>query len=254
MRIEGRNAVREAIRAGMKVSKLELAKGMKPNKSIDEIVTALAPEGIKPKFVERADMDRKSETGAHQGIMIWAAPFEYTPLKQIVRKAEEIAASKNEAAGLKPEASLIIVLDHVTDPGNLGAIARSAEVIGAAGMVVAKDRAAGITPQAFKSAAGALIHLPVAQVTNISRALEDLKKEGYWVAGASEQTDTIMWDAPLTGKIALVMGAEGAGISRLVKEKCDFLVKLPQHGQVESLNVAQASTALMYEYLRQNQA
>ena len=240
MRIEGRNAILEALRSGLKVQKALVLHGVKSNKSIDEILAYLQDQGVKPKFVKRPELDNISEHGAHQGVMIWTAPFEYTPLGKLIARAADASFE------------LIVVLDHVTDPGNLGAIARSAEVLGAAGLIVAKDRAAAVTPAAFKSAAGALSHLPIAQVTNISRALEQVKEAGYWVAGASEQADVSAWDAELSGKIALVMGAEGKGLSRLVQKNCDFLVKLPQYGKVNSLNVAQAATALMYEYTRQN--
>ena len=240
MRIEGRNAILEALRSGLKVQKALVLHGVKSNKSIDEILAYLHDQGVKPKFVKRLELDNISEYGAHQGVMIWTAPFEYTPLGKLITRAADTPFE------------LIVVLDHVTDPGNLGAIARSAEVLGAAGLIVAKDRAAAVTPAAFKSAAGALSHLPIAQVTNISRALEQVKEAGYWVAGASEQADVSAWDAELSGKIALVMGAEGKGLSRLVQKNCDFLVKLPQYGKVNSLNVAQAATALMYEYTRQN--
>jgi len=243
MRIEGRNAILEALRSGLKVQKALVLHGVKSNKSIDEILAYLHDQGIKPKFVKRPELDNISEHGAHQGVMIWTAPFEYTPLGKLIERAAEGKQAAHE---------LIIVLDHVTDPGNLGAIARSAEVLGAAGLIVAKDRAAAVTPAAFKSAAGALSHLPIAQVTNISRALEQLKAAGYWVAGASEHAKGAAWDTELSGKIALVMGAEGTGLSRLVQKNCDFLVKLPQYGKVNSLNVAQAATALMYEYTRQN--
>jgi len=240
MRIEGRNATLEALRSGIRVQRAMMLRNIKPNKSIDEILSYLDHQGIKVQYVQRPDLDRKSEHGAHQGVMVWTAPFEYASLGSVIKQTE---AQQN---------SLIIVLDHVTDPGNLGAIARSAEVFGATGLIVAKDRAAAVTPAAHKSAAGALSHLPVVQVTNISRTLEQLKKADFWVAGASEHAEGAVWDTAFSGKIALVMGAEGKGLSRLVKENCDFLVKLPQSGKVSSLNVAQAATALMYEYIRQS--
>lgn len=239
MRIEGRNASLEALRSGVKVQRALLLRGAKQNKTLDEITAYLQQQGIKAEYVQRPDLDRKSEHGAHQGVMLWTAPFEYSGLGPII------------AAAAEKEHALIVVLDHVTDPGNLGAIARSAEVMGADGLVVAKDRAAAVTPAAHKAAAGALSYLPIAQVANISRALEQAKAAGFWVAGASEHAEGPAWDAPLHGKIVLVMGAEGKGLSRLVKENCDFLVKLPQSGKVSSLNVAQAATALMYEFTRQ---
>ena len=245
MRIEGRNAVLEALRSGIKAQKAAMLRGIKPNRSVDEILSYLQEQNIKVEYVQRTDLDRRSEHGAHQGVMIWAAPYEFVPLGKLISHAAE-------NPGIGTAGSLIIILDHVTDPGNLGAIARSAEVLGASGLIVAKDRAAAVTPAAHKAAAGALSHLPVAQVTNISRAIEQVKEAGFWVAGASEHAKVPVWETELTGKIALVMGAEGKGLSRLVKQNCDFLVKLPQSGKVSSLNVAQAATALMYEYVRQN--
>ncbi|MCL2379187.1 MAG: 23S rRNA (guanosine(2251)-2'-O)-methyltransferase RlmB [Coriobacteriia bacterium] len=239
MRIEGRNAVLEALRSGLKVQRAMLLRGIKPGKNTDEILAHLQQQQIKPQYVARADLDKRSEHGAHQGVMIWTAPFEFSPLNQVVQNVE---GQSN---------ALVIVLDHVTDPGNLGAIARSAEVFGAAGLIVAKDRAAAVTPAAHKAAAGALSHLPVVQVTNISRTLQQLKDADFWIAGASEHAKTAVWDTQLNGRIALVMGAEDKGLSRLVKDNCDFLVKLPQLGKVQSLNVAQAATALMYEFSRQ---
>ncbi|MCL2438257.1 MAG: 23S rRNA (guanosine(2251)-2'-O)-methyltransferase RlmB [Coriobacteriia bacterium] len=241
MRIEGRNATIEALRSGIKVQKALMLRGIKPSKSIDEILILLQDQGVKVQYVPRPDLDRKSEHGAHQGIMIWAAPFEFAPLGKLIAEASEL-----------PNA-LVVILDHVKDPGNLGAIARSAEVFGAGGLIIAKDRAAAVTPAAHKAAAGALAYLPVAQVTNLNRAIEQVKEAGFWVAGASEHSEVPVWETELKGKIALVMGAEGKGLSRLVKQNCDFLVKLPQSGKVNSLNVAQAATALMYEHVRQNQ-
>ena len=148
--------------------------------------------------------------------------------------------------------ALVVVLDHVTDAGNFGAIVRSAEVVGAAGVVIANKRAAEVTVATYKTSAGAVMHLPIARVPNIARALEDLKQAGFWCVGASEHAEGSCWESPLTGRIALVMGSEGEGISRLVLETCDDLTRLPQRGVTESLNVAQATTALAYEWLRVN--
>ena len=145
-----------------------------------------------------------------------------------------------------------MVLDHITDAGNLGAIARSAESVGAAGIVIPNKRAAHVTAATYKSSAGAISHINVTQVANLSQTIERLKKEGFWVCAASEHAQEVAWKSNLKGKIALVMGNEGEGVSRLVLENCDFGVKLPQVGEISSLNVAQASTACMYEWLRQN--
>ena len=144
----------------------------------------------------------------------------------------------------------MVVLDHVTDQGNFGAIARTAEVVGAAGIVIAKARSAGVGVGAYKTSAGAVLHLPIAQVPNLARAIEDLKAAGFWACAATEHATQDVWHAPMGGRLALVMGSEGSGISRLVEERCDFSCRLPQRGRVESLNVAQATAVLCYEWLR----
>jgi 23S rRNA (guanosine2251-2'-O)-methyltransferase len=247
MQIEGKNAVLEALRAGMRVERVLLAEGLKPDATLRELKRHLKTQDITAECVHRRELDRISERGAHQGVIAQFAPFSFVPLSELIVHATTQTSSA-------PSPALIMVLDHLTDPGNLGAIARSAEVIGAAGLVVAKDRAAAFTPAAHKAAAGAFAHLAVAQVTNITRTLEQLQKSGFWIAGASEHAEQLAWDAPLSGNIALVLGSEGEGLSRLVQQRCDFLVRLPQSGKVQSLNVAQAGTALMYEWLRQNAA
>ncbi len=245
MLLEGKHAVLEALRFGTPLIEIICAKTERSeasraaDKMLAEIERRAQQAKVRIVWLPKQTLDAQSERGAHQGIMAKARPFVYTPLSKVLQ------AAKNR------DNALVIVLDHVTDPGNLGAIARSAEVVGALGLVVARNRAASITPAAHKAAAGALNMLPVSQENNIVRALDFLKKEGFWVAGASEKAEQVAWDAKLTGKIALVMGAEGAGLSRLVEESCDFLVRLPQQGKIDSLNVAQATTALAYEYLRQ---
>jgi len=245
MQLEGKHAVLEALRNGMPLTELLFAQTERSeasraaDKTLSEIEQRAREAQVPVRRLPKRTLDEMSERGAHQGVIAKAAPFSYTPLSQVLRTAK---LRDNE---------LIVVLDHVTDPGNLGAIARTTEVVGALGLVVARNRAAAITPAAHKAAAGALALLPVSQENNIVRALEFLKKEGFWVVGASEKATQLAWDAQLTGKIALVMGAEGSGLSRLVEESCDFLVKLPQVGKIDSLNVAQATTALCYEWLRQ---
>lgn len=236
--IEGRNAVVEALRAEVPLREIRLARGNKPAPVLDEIVRLAGGAGVPVREVDRRRLDQDSARGAHQGVMAVAAPFSYARLPDIV-----------SAATASPR-SLVIVLDHVTDPGNLGAVARSAEAVGAAGLVIPAKRAAEVGAVARKSAAGALERLPVARVPNIVRAIADLKDAAYWVAGASEHASEGVWDVRLDDRLVLVMGAEGTGLSRLVAESCDFLVSLPMRGDVGSLNVAQAATVLMYEWLR----
>lgn len=236
--IEGRNAVAEALRASMPLKSILVAEGTKPDATVAEIERRAREARVQVRRVPKRELDAKSERGAHQGVMAQAPPFDFTPLEDVVRRAQD-----------KPSA-LIIALDHVTDPGNLGAVVRSAEVVGAEAVVTAKRRSASVTPAAYKASAGALAHVPLVQETNLVRALERLKGAGFWVAGASEKAEQTAWQAPLEGRIVLVMGSEGEGLARLTKETCDFLVRLPQAGTVGSLNVAQAATALSYEWLR----
>jgi 23S rRNA (guanosine2251-2'-O)-methyltransferase len=236
--IEGRNAVFEALRAGMPVRRVMIAEGTKPDRALDEIARLADEAGVAVLRVPKRDIDAKSERGAHQGVLAEAAPYAYASLDDVLARAKG------------KEHSLIIVLDHITDPGNLGAIVRTAEVIGADGVLVANKRAAAVTPAAYKASAGALAHVKLAQEANIVRSLERCKEDGFWIAGASEHGAQSVWDAPLEGRVVLVMGSEGDGLARLTRETCDFLVRLPQVGQVGSLNVAQATTAIAYEWLR----
>lgn len=238
MYIEGRNAVSEALRAHMPLQKILMAQGVKPDKTLEDIKRRANRAQVSFATVPKRELDKLSERGAHQGVMAETAPFKFTPLEKVLRDT----ADEKDA--------LVIVLDHITDPGNLGAIVRSAEVIGAAGVVIPKRRMAAITPTAWKAAAGAFAHVALCQETNVAKTLQKLQDGGYWVAGASEKAKQDVWHAPLDGKIVLVMGSEGEGLARLTQERCDFLVKLPQRGKVGSLNVAQATTAIAYEWLR----
>lgn len=240
MHIEGRNAVLEALKAGIPLELLMIAEGVKPDAAIEEILRRAQQRKVRVDRVQRRDLDRISERGAHQGVIGRAAAFRYTDLSQVLSSITDDASA------------LIIALDHVTDPGNLGAIVRTAEVVGASAVLVPERRSAAITPAAWKAAAGALAHVPLVQETNLVRTLTRLKDSGFWVAGASEKADQDLWRAPLEGRIVLVMGSEGEGLSRLTRETCDFLVRLPQAGKVGSLNVAQATTAIAYEWMRRS--
>lgn len=236
--IEGRNAVFEALRAGVPMARVLIAEGTKPDRALDDIARLAREVGVKVVRAPRRELDRLSERESHQGVLAEAAPFEFTPL------AEILSASEGK------ERSLIIALDQVTDPGNLGAIARTAEVVGADGVLTAKRRSAAVTPAAYKASAGALAHIALAREVNLVRSLELCKEAGYWIGGASEKGSQLVWDAPLEGRVVLVMGSEGEGLARLTREACDFFVTLPQSGRVGSLNVAQATTAIAYEWLR----
>lgn len=236
--IEGRNAVLEALRSGVPLERVMLAEGLKANVAVSEIRERATEAGVAVEHVPRGVLDQRSARGIHQGVMALAAPFAYTELEQVLRSIEGWSRA------------LVVVLDHVTDPGNLGAIIRSVEVAGGSAVIIPKDRAAGIGPIVHKASAGATAHLPVVRVSNIGQALASLVDAGMWVGGADERADSDLWHAPLEGRLALVLGAEGAGLSRLVRERCDFLVSIPVSGRVSSLNVAQAATVLAFEWVR----
>lgn len=245
--IEGKRPVLEALKTNVPVRCIYVAEGSQGDKAMSDLVKRAHKMGLSVKQVKRAELDKRSERGSHQGVMLETRPFEYASGQQIIDSALECAPENNGNA-------LIVVLDHITDAGNLGAIIRSAEVVGATGVVIPNKRSARVTAATYKSSAGAVSHIPVAQVANIAQFIDRLKKSDFWVAGASEKAPQCIWDAPMAGKLALVMGSEGSGLARLTQEQCDFLVSLPQAGNVGSLNVAQAATACMYEWMRQGRA
>lgn len=166
--------------------------------------------------------------------------------------AHELVTNTDNQTAAHKQASLVVLLDHVVDEGNFGAIVRSAEVVGASCVIIANARCASVGVGAYKTSAGAVLHMPIVQVVNLARAIDELKEHGFWVIGASEHAQETVWNAPFTGNVCLVMGSEENGISSLVQKKCDFICKLPQRGRIESLNVAQAATVMCYEWMRQN--
>ena len=233
--IEGRRAAVEALEAHVPIRRALVATGA--DRALSEVVSRLEAEGIAVEYVPKDRLDSRSSHGAHQGIMLETEPFAYAELADIV------AASGTGDA-------LVLMLDHVTDEGNFGAIVRSAECVGASGVIVASARAARVSTAAYKTSAGAVLHVPLAQVPNLAQAAETLKEAGFWVGAATEHADEDVWSAPLEGRVCLIMGSEGSGVSQLLLKRADFLAKLPQLGRIESLNVAQATTALCYEWLR----
>lgn len=245
--IEGRRPVIEALRTEVPMKQILMADNVKRDSLIADILRKAKNAGVPVKQISKKKLDEISERGSHQGVIAEAKPYEYVSMTDIINAAEISAATHDGRA-------LVVVLDHITDAGNLGAIARSAESVGAAGIVIPSKRSARVTAATYKSSAGAISHVQVSQVANIVNTIERLKKSGFWIAAATEHASDFIWDANLKGKIALVMGNEGDGVSRVVLEACDFGVKLPQMGDISSLNVAQASTACMYEWLRQNYA
>lgn len=238
MLIEGRRAAEEALAAGVPLRRAYIAysKGNQDPK-LEALGKRLEADDVEVEAVPKSRLDSMSVRGAHQGVVLVAEPYPYVELEDIIN-----AAGDGEA--------LVIVLDHVTDEGNLGAIARTAEVVGAAGLVIAKARAAGVGLGAYKTSAGAVAHLPIAQVSNVAKAVDQLKDAGFWACCSTEHAGDTVWGAPIHERLALVMGSEGDGVSRLVQEHCDFAARLPQRGKIESLNVAQATTVMAYEWLR----
>ncbi len=238
-RIEGKNAVIEALRAGRAIDKVYLARG-EQDKALRFIAQKAKAQGAVISEVDRHKLDAMSLTHAHQGVIAVAALREYDTLESIL----ELARSRGE----KP---LVVVCDEITDPHNLGAIIRTAETAGAHGIVIPKHRSAGITAIVEKTSAGAVEHMAVARVPNLSAALESLKKAGLWVFGTAAEGDRSLWDADLTEGTVLVIGSEGSGMARLTRESCDFLISIPMKGKVSSLNASAAAAVVLYEAVRQ---
>ena len=240
--IEGRNAVLEALRAGRALDKVYIARG-ETDKALAHIAGLARERGVSVSDCDRRKLDAMSVTKPHQGVIAVCAVREYASLDDILALAES-----------RGEAPFVVVCDEISDPHNLGAIIRSAECVGAHGVVIPKRRSAGLTAVVGKTSAGAAEHLPVARVANISAALQELKDRGLWVYGAAAEGSSPMWETDLTGPLALVIGSEGEGLGRLVRERCDFLVSIPLRGKVGSLNASTAAAVLMYEVLRQKLA
>ena len=245
--IEGKRPVIEALRTGVPMRRILMADNIKRDPLVNDIQRKAKRFDVEVQLVPRKKLDDLSDRGSHQGVIAEAKPFEYRGINELIQDACAYADEHDGRA-------LVVVLDHLTDAGNLGAVTRSAEAVGAIGIVIPNKRSARVDAATYKSSAGAIAHMPVAQVANLVQAMARLKDEGFWIAGATEHSEGSIWDANLKGKIALVMGNEHDGLSRIVMESCDFLCKLPLEGEVASLNVAQAATACMYEWLRQNQA
>ena len=236
--IEGRNAVIEAYRAGRPIDKLFVLDGCQDG-SILTIKREAKAKGTPVKFVTKERLDQLSETGHHQGVIAYAAAYEYAEVEEILENARK-----------KGEPPFLFLLDNIEDPHNLGAIIRTANLAGAHGVIVPKNRAAGLTAVVAKTSAGALNFTPVARVTNLAKTIEDLKKEGIWFVCA-DMDGTSMYQLDLKGPIGLVIGNEGEGVSRLVKEHCDFVASIPMKGDIDSLNASVAAGVLAYEIVRQ---
>ncbi|MCC2169077.1 23S rRNA (guanosine(2251)-2'-O)-methyltransferase RlmB [Gallintestinimicrobium propionicum] len=236
--IEGRNAVIEAYRAGRPIDKLFILDGCQDGPILTIKREAKAKQ-TPVKFVTKERLDQLSETGKHQGVIANAAAYEYATVEEILDNARQ-----------KGEAPFLFLLDNIEDPHNLGAIIRTANLAGAHGVIVPKNRAAGLTAVVAKTSAGALNFTPVARVTNLAKTIEELKKEGIWFVCA-DMGGTTMYDLNLKGPIGLVIGNEGEGVGRLVKEKCDMIASIPMKGDIDSLNASVAAGVLAYEIVRQ---
>ena len=236
--IEGRNAVNEAIRAGRELDKLYVSKGT-GDPALGRIISKAKELGLAVVAVDRRKLDEMSVTGSHQGVIAVAAARAYSSVEDILALAQK-----------RGEEPFVIVCDEISDVHNLGAIIRSAECAGAHGVIIPKRRSAGLTAVVDKTSAGAAEHLPVARVANIPAALEDLKRRGLWIYGAAAEGASEMWKTDLSGAVCLVIGSEGSGLGRLVREKCDALVSIPMRGRVSSLNASAAAAILIYEVLR----
>lgn len=236
--IEGRNAVLEAFRSGKTIDKLFVLDGCQDG-PVKSIIREAKKTDTIINFVDKERLDRLAGTGHHQGVVAQAAAYEYAEVEDILKAAKD-----------KGEAPFIFILDEIEDPHNLGAIIRTANQAGAHGVIIPKRRAVGLTATVAKTSAGAINNTPVAKVTNISKTIEDLKKQGMWFVCA-DMDGTTMYDLNLTGPIGLVIGNEGSGVGRLVKEKCDFVASIPMKGDIDSLNASVAAGVLAYEIVRQ---
>lgn len=236
--IEGRNAVLEALRSGKPMDKLYVLDGCQDG-PIRTIVREAKKHDVILQFVTKERLNQLSETGKHQGVIAHAAAYEYAKVEDML----ELAKSRGEDP-------FIFLLDNIEDPHNLGAIIRTANLAGAHGVIIPKRRAVGLTATVARTSAGALNYTPVARVTNLKKTVEDLKKQGLWFVCA-DMDGTVMYDLDLKGPIGLVIGNEGEGVSRLMKENCDFVAGIPMKGDIDSLNASVATGVLAYEIVRQ---
>ena len=235
----GRNAVTEALKSGRGINKLWIASGDREG-SVAEIAALAKERGIVVQYVERAKIEALAGGHRHQGVLAYVAPIPYAELEDILKAAEA-----------KGEAPFIVLLDELEDPHNLGALLRTADATGVHGILIPKRRSVSLNATVAKTSAGAVEYVPVARIGNIAQTLKKLKEKGFWVAGADMDGEKAYYEADLTGPLVLVVGSEGKGMSRLTKEACDFIVRMPMVGRINSLNASVAGSILMYESMRQ---
>ncbi|SHH51676.1 23S rRNA (guanosine2251-2'-O)-methyltransferase [Sporobacter termitidis DSM 10068] len=240
--IEGRNAVIEALRAGRPIDKVFIARG-ETDATLGHIAAKARDAGAVVVEADKRKLDAMSATHAHQGVIALASVKSYVSIEEILQLAKD-----------RGEAPLVVVCDEISDPHNLGAVIRTAECVGAHGIVIPKRRSAGMTAIVSKTSAGAVEHMAIARVANITAALQELKKAGVWIYGATSAGNNGLWDTDLTGPAAIVIGSEGGGMSRLVEESCDFRLRIPMVGKISSLNASVSASVILYEALRQRSA
>ena len=236
--IFGRGPVSEALRSGAEIDKLIVRRGAYTG-SLVQIVEKAKERGIVISHAEAAKLDKLTDGGNHQGVAAFVSAYKYVTIRDILSRAEK-----------KGRAPFVIICDNITDPHNLGAIIRSANCAGADGVIIPKRRSAGVNSVVMKTSAGAAEYTPVAKVTNTAAAIDELKKAGLWITAADMDGEP-MYDIDLTGAVGLVIGSEGSGVGRLVREKCDFIASVPMLGEIDSLNASVAAGVLMYEAVRQ---
>lgn len=239
--IVGRNSVAEALKSGRSINKLMVAKGQRQG-SVRSIIGDAREQGLVVQEVETAKLDELAGNNRHQGIAAFVAPISYVETEDILAKA----ADSNEP-------SFVVLLDEIEDPHNVGAILRTADAAGVHGVLIPKRRSCPISATVAKTSAGAVEYVPVARIGNIGQTIKQLKEAGLWIVGADMDGDKEYYEADLTGPIAVVIGSEGKGMGRLTKEQCDFVVKIPMRGKINSLNASVACSLLLYEILRQRE-
>ena len=236
--IAGRNPVKEALRGDRTINKILMLKNVKSG-ALLEIMALAKEKGVLVQKVEKPSLNKFTGETAHQGVLALVSPKAYTPVEEMI-------------AAIPPgEEAFFLMLDEISDPHNLGAILRTADAAGAHGVIIPRRRAAPLTPTVAKASAGAIEHVPVAKVANIVQTIDLLKKNGIWLIGADPQGNDLLWEARLDGPLALVIGGEDKGLGRLVRERCDYLVKLPMMGRINSLNASVAAALFAYEVVRQ---